>query len=138
MMKSMRCATELAMAPPVILGPVACNDEDGSTGPAEKELDFTLAAPSDVPSKQVVSIEARVTRATLVDYPLTVTFEEANMNEPFAVVATLQLSKPEDTIARINEEAARDPLYRVTICEAGAGAKLCTSHTAQVDVLDFP
>lgn len=137
-MKSMKRAAGLALAAGVVLGVVGCNDEGGSTGPADKELDFTLAAPSDVPSKQVVTIEARVTRATLVDYPLTVVFEEANMDEPYAVVATLQLSKPEDTIARINEEAARDPLYRVTICEAGAGAKLCTSHTAQVDVLDFP
>ncbi|HYO47353.1 MAG TPA: hypothetical protein VEY33_11780 [Gemmatimonadota bacterium] len=33
---------------------------------------------------------------------------------------------------------ARDPLYRVTVCEAGQAAKLCVAKTAQVDVLDFP
>lgn len=117
---------------------VACNDDGVTTGPAGKTLDFTLATPASVPTKQQVEIEARVTQAALVDYPLTVTFEEANTDQPFAVVATVQLNKPEDTIARISEEAARDPLYRVTICEAGAGAKLCASKTAQVDVLDFP
>ena len=48
------------------------------------------------------------------------------------------LLKPEDTTESISEEAARDPLYRVTICEAGQAAKLCLSKTALVDVLDFP
>jgi hypothetical protein len=51
---------------------------------------------------------------------------------------TVLLQKPEDTIARINEEAARDPLYRVTISEAGQAAVLSVSKTVQVDVLDFP
>jgi hypothetical protein len=73
-----------------------------------------------------------------VNYPLTVTFEEANQNQSFDLVATVLLQKPEDTMATISEEAARDPLYRVTICEAGQAAKLCVERTVQVDVLDFP
>lgn len=113
----------------------AC-EEEGTTGPAEKTLDFTLSAPSSVPTKQVVQLEARVTQAVLVNYPLTVTFEEANADDTFALVTTVLLSKPEDTIARINEEAARDPLYRVTVSEAG-GAPLRVSKMAQIDVLDF-
>lgn len=116
----------------------ACSGESGPTGPPEKALAFTLAAPSSVPTKQVVEIEVRVTRAALVNYPLTVTFEEANLNEPYALVAAVQLQKPEDTLVRISEEAARDPLYRVTITEAGGAAVLSVSRTVQVDVLDFP
>lgn len=77
-------------------------------------------------------------RRTTLAYPMTVTFEEANENQSFALVATVLLQRPEDTIAPIFEEAARDPLYRVTICEAGQTAKLCVERTAQVDVLDFP
>ena len=57
---------------------------------------------------------------------------------PVRMLATSLLQKPEDTVASISEEAARDPLYRVTICEAGQAAKLCVERTAQVDVLDFP
>ena len=117
---------------------LACNDSDGPAGPAEKALDFTLQAPGSVPTKQVLQIEVRVTQATLVNYPLTVTFEEANLDEPYAVIASVLLQKPEDTIARISEEAARDPLYRVTITEAGGAAVLSVSKTVQVDVLDFP
>jgi len=117
---------------------VACSGEGGPAGPPEKALAFTVAAPSSVPTKQVVEIEVRVTRATLVNYPLTVTFEEANLNEPYALVAAVQLQKPEDTLVRISEEAARDPLYRVTITEAGGAAVLSVTRTVQVDVLDFP
>jgi hypothetical protein len=120
-----------------LVGAAAC-DEDGTTAPAEKALDFTIAAPSAVPAKQIIELEARVTQAVLVNYPLTVTFEEANLDESFAVVATLLLQKPEDTIARINEEAARDPRYRVTISEAGQADPMSVSKTVQVDVLDFP
>lgn len=116
----------------------ACNDEGGTTGPAEKTLAFTLSAPSEIPTKGFVDIEARVTQAVLVNYPLTVTFEEANADQSYAVINTVLLQKPEDTIARSHEDAARDPLYRVTICEAGQTAKLCASKTAMVDVLDFP
>lgn len=115
-----------------------CADDGGTTGPAEKALAFTLAAPSSVPTKQQVEIEIRITAAALVNYPLTVTFEEANADQPYALVATVLLQKPEDTIASVSEEAARDPLYRVTICEAGQAAKLCVEKTAHVDVLDFP
>ena len=120
-----------------LVGAAAC-DEDGTTAPAEKALEFTLAAPSSVPTKQVIEIEARVTQAVLVNYPLTVTFEEANADDEFAVVASVLLQKPEDTVARINEEAARDPRYRVTISEARQAAPLSASKTVQVDVLDFP
>jgi hypothetical protein len=123
----------IAMA---FVGMAACED-DGTTGPAQKTLEFTLSAPSSVPTKQVVELEARVTQAVLVNYPLTVTFEEANADDTFALVSTVQLLKPEDTVAAINEEAARDPLYRVTVSEAG-GAPLRVSKTAQIDVLDFP
>jgi len=130
--------TWFALAIAVVVAAVGCDDEGGTTGPAEKALEFTLAAPSSVPTKQSVEIEARITQAALVNYPLTVTFEEANLDQPYAVVATVLLQKPEDTIARISEEAARDPLYRVTVCEAGQAARLCASRTAQVDVLDFP
>lgn len=116
----------------------ACSGGGGPTGPAQKALAFTLAAPISVPTKQVVEIEVHVTEARLVNYPLTVTFEEANLNQPYAVVASVLLRKPEDTLARIHEEAARDPLYRVTITEAGGAAVLRVSRTVQVDVLDFP
>jgi hypothetical protein len=115
-----------------------CSDDGGPAGLEEKELVFTLTAPSTIPTKQVVDLQARVTRATLVDYPLTVRFEEANQDQTFASVATVLLRKPEDTIAAISEDAARDPLYRVTICEAGQAARLCVERTVQVDVLDFP
>ena len=129
--------TTLVWIAALLAGIAGCSDDDGPAGPAGKELIFVLFAPSSVPTKQLVQIEARVTEAALVNYPLTVTFEEANEDQTFAVVATVLLQKPEDTIARISEEAARDPLYRVTICEAG-GAALCVERTAQVDVLDFP
>jgi hypothetical protein len=122
----------------VLMAGAACEDENGTTGPAEKELDFTLSAPSSVPTKQQIEIEVHITRASLVNYPLTVTFEEANVDQPYAVVATVLLQKPEDTLARISEEAARDPLYRVTVSEAGQAAVLSVSKTLQVDVLDFP
>ena len=56
----------------------------------------------------------------------------------YAAVASVLLQKPEDTLARIAEEAARDRLYRVTITEAGGAAVLSVSRTVQVDVLDFP
>ncbi|HEY7471483.1 MAG TPA: hypothetical protein VIE68_03965 [Gemmatimonadota bacterium] len=121
-----------------LLGVAACADDGGPAGPGEKALAFSLSAPSSVPTKQGVDLEIRVTRAALVNYPLTVTFEEANQDQPYALVATVLLQKPEDTTASISEDAARDPLYRVTICEAGLAAKLCVSKTAQVDVLDFP
>lgn len=121
----------------VLAGIAACADEDGTTGPAEKALEFSLSVPSSVETKQIIEIEIRITQAALVNYPLTVTIEEANADQSFAVVATVLLQKPEDTIARITEEAARDPLYRVTICEAGQAA-LCVARTAQIDVLDFP
>jgi hypothetical protein len=117
---------------------VACSDGGGPAGPALKALAFTLVAPTSVPTKRVVEIEVRVTEARLVNYPLTVTFEEANRTEPYAVVASVLLRKPEDTLARIVEEAARDPLYRVTITEAGGAAVLSVSRTVQVDVLDYP
>lgn len=116
----------------------ACDDTGGSTGPAEKALDFSLSAPSEIPTKGLVDLEARVTAAVLVNYPLTVTFEEANEDQGYAVIGTVLLQKPEDTVARSHEDAARDPLYRVTICEAGQAARLCVSRTARVDVLDFP
>lgn len=122
----------------LLAGLAGCSDDDDPAGPGGKELLFVLSAPSSVPTKQLVQLEARITEAALVNYPLTVTFEEANEDQTFAVVATVLLQKPEDTIARISEEAARDPLYRVTICEAGGAAKLCVERTAQVDVLDFP
>ena len=115
-----------------------CADDDGPAGPASKGLVFSLSAPQSVPTKQLVQLEVRVTEARLVNYPLTVTFEEANQNQSFDLVATVLLQKPEDTMATISEEAARDPLYRVTICEAGQAAKLCVERTVQVDVLDFP
>ena len=130
--------TTLVWIAALLAGIAGCSDDDGPAGPAGKELIFVLSAPSSVPTKQLVQIEARVTEAALVNYPLTVTFEEANEDQTFAVVATVLLQKPEDTIARISEEAARDPLYRVTICEAGGAAQLCVERTAQVDVLDFP
>ena len=116
----------------------ACSGESGPAGLPAKALAFTVAAPTSVPTKQVVEIEVRITRAALVNYPLTVTFEEANHNEPYALVTTVQLLKPEDTLVRISEEAARDPLYRVTITEAGGAAVLSGSRTVQVDVLDYP
>jgi hypothetical protein len=127
-----------ALAAVALAGAAACTDGGGPAGPAEKALAFTLAAPAAVPTKQVVEIEVRVTEARLVNYPLTVTFEEANRDEPYAMVAAVILRKPEDTLARIAEEAARDPLYRVTITEAGGAAVLSVSRTVQVDVLDFP
>jgi hypothetical protein len=127
-----------ALAAIVLVSAVACSGGGGPAAPAQKALAFTLAAPTSVPTKQVVEIEVRVTEARLVNYPLTVTFEEANLNEPYAVVASVLLQKPEDTLARIAEEAARDPLYRVTITEAGGAAVLSVSRTVQVDVLDFP
>lgn len=122
----------------LIAGAAACADAGGPEGPAEKALAFALSAPGSVPTKQAVELEIRVTRASLVHYPLTVTFEEANRSQPYTLVATVLLQKPEDEIARIFEDAARDPLYRVTICEAAPAARLCVSKTAQVDVLDFP
>jgi hypothetical protein len=127
-----------ALAAIVLMASIACSDESGPAGPAEKALEFTLSAPSSVPTKQVIEIEVRVTQAALVNYPLAVTFEEANLNEPYAVIASVLLQKPEDVLARISEEAARDPLYRVTITEAGGAAVLSVSRTVQVDVLDFP
>lgn len=134
----MRRALWLGLAVAVLVGAAGCDDEGGTTGPAEKSLEFTLAVPGSIPTKQVIEIEVRVTQATLVNYPLTVTFEEANTDQPYAVIGTVLLQKPEDTIVRISEDAARDPLYRVTICEAGQAARLCVSRTAPVDVLDFP
>ena len=121
-----------------LAGAAACADAGGPEGPAEKALAFALSAPGSVPTKQGVELEIRVTRASLVHYPLIVTFEEANRSQPYTLVATVVLQKPEDRIARVFEDAARDPLYRVTICEAAPAAKLCVSKTAQVDVLDFP
>ncbi|HJR54168.1 MAG TPA: hypothetical protein VJ982_10695 [Gemmatimonadota bacterium] len=115
-----------------------CSDDDGPVGTGDKALIFSFTAPQSVPTKQVVDLEIRVTEARLVNYPLTVTFEEANDDQTFEVVATVLLQKPEDTIASISEEAARDPLYRVTICEAGGGSRLCVERTVQVDVVDFP
>lgn len=122
----------------LLAGLAGCADDGGPAGPASKALNFSFSAPPSVPTKQQVDLEIRVTQARLVNYPLTVTFEEANEDQPFALVATVLLQKPEDTIATITEEAARDPLYRVTICEAGQAAKLCVERTVQVDVLDFP
>jgi hypothetical protein len=120
------------------MGIVACADDGDPAGPAEKALEFSLSAPTSVPTKQGVELQIRITQAALVNYPLTVSFEEANQDQPYALVATVQLQKPEDTFARVAEEAARDPIYRVTICEAGLAARLCVSKTTQVDVLDFP
>jgi len=134
----MRCALWMGLAAAVFVGGAGCDDEAGTTGPAEKSLEFTLLVPGSIPTKQVIEIEVRVTQAALVNYPLTVTFEEANTDQPYAVIGTVLLQKPEDTIVRISEDAARDPLYRVTICEAGQAARLCASRTAPVDVLDFP
>lgn len=122
----------------LLAGLAGCSDDDGPTGSGDKALVFSFSAPQSVPTKQLVELEVRVTEARLVNYPLTVTFEEANDEQTFEVVATVMLQKPEDTMATISEEAARDPLYRVTICEAGGAAHLCVERTAQVDVLDFP
>ena len=122
----------------LLAGIAACADDDGPAGPEEKALLFSFSAPPSIPTKQLVELQVQVTEAALVNYPLTVTFEEANEDQTFELVATVLLQKPEDTTATISEEAARDPLYRVTICEAGQAAKLCVERTAQVDVLDFP
>ena len=122
----------------LLAGLAGCGDDDGPAGIDSKALAFSFSAPQSVPTKQLVDLEVRVTEARLVNYPLTVTFEEANDEQSFEVVATVLLQKPEDTIATISEEAARDPLYRVTICEAGGAAHLCVERTAQIDVLDFP
>ena len=122
----------------LLAGLAACGDDGGPASTGSKALVFSLSAPQSVPTKQLVELQIRVTEARLVNYPLTVTFEEANEDQTFEVVATVLLQKPEDTIATISEEAARDPLYRVTICEAGGAAHLCVERTAQVDVLDFP
>jgi hypothetical protein len=123
----------------LVAGSVACADDDDPTGPADKVLEFSLSAPSSVPTKQQVEVEIRITQAALVNYPLTVTFEESNVDQPYALVATKILQKPEDTTERISEEAARDPVYRVTVCEAGSeAARLCVEKTVQVDVVDFP
>lgn len=121
-----------------LAGIAACSEDGGTTGPAEKALEFSLSAPTSVPTKQSVEVEIRITQASLVNYPLRVTFEEANANQPYSLLTTVLLQKPEDTAARISEDAARDPLYRVTVCEAGQAAKLCVAKTALVDVLDFP
>jgi hypothetical protein len=122
----------------LLAGLAGCGGDDGPAGIDGKALTFSFSAPPSVPTKQLVELEIRVIEARLVDYPLTVTFEEANQDQAFELVATVLLRKPEDTIATISEEAARDPLYRVTICEAGGAAHLCVERTAQVDVLDFP
>lgn len=122
----------------LLAGVAGCSDDGGLAGLQVKELSFTISAPSTVPTKQVVDLAARVTRATLVDYPLTVKFEEAIQGQTFAHLATVLLQEPEDAIASIREDAARDPVYRVTICEAGEAARLCVERTVQVDVLDFP
>ena len=132
----MKHALWLGLAVLLVGGATGC-DDGGTTGPAEKTLEFTLLVPGSIPTKQVIAIEARVTQARLVDYPLTVTFEEANVDQEFAFLSAHHLSKPEETTARITEDAARDPVYRVTVCEAGA-AGMCVSRTRQVDVLDFP
>lgn len=116
----------------------ACEGAGSPAGVAEKAIAFTVQAPGSVPTKQVVDIEVRVTRASLLNYPLTVTFEEANRGEPFVLVASVLLRKPEDIVARIREEAARDPQYRVTIREAGGDAVLSAVRIVHVDVLDFP
>ena len=122
----------------LVAGMTACADGKGPAAPAEKDLAFSFSLPGSIPTKQLVELEIRVTRASLVQYPLTVTFEEAIGDWPYALVATVVLHEPEDTIARISEDAARDPLYRVTVCETGPATRLCVSKTAQVDVLDFP
>ena len=122
----------------LIAGMAACADAGGPAGPGEKALAFSFSAPVTVPTKQAVDLEIRVTQASLVGYPLTVTFEEANRDQPYALVATVLLRNPEHMIASVSEDAARDPLYRVTVCEAGLAPRLCASKTAQVDVLDYP
>ena len=83
----------------LLAGFAGCAEDDGPAGPANKGLVFSLAAPQSVPTKQLVQLEVRVTEARLVNYPLTVTFEEANQNQSFELVATVLLQKPEDTMA---------------------------------------
>jgi hypothetical protein len=122
----------------LLAGLAGCSEDGGPAGSEGKTLVFSFSAPQSVPTKQLVELQVHVTEARLVNYPLTVTFEEANDEQTFEVVATVLLQKPEDTTATISEEAARDPLYRVTICEAGGAAHLCVERAAQVDVLDFP
>ena len=95
------------LAAAVVAGAAGCDDEGGTTGPQAKALDFTLSAPTEIATKGFVDIEVRVTDAVLVNYPLTVTFEEANQDQSFAVINTVLLQKPEDTIARSHEDAAR-------------------------------
>lgn len=134
----MRRALWLGLAVAVFAGAAGCDGEGGTTGPAEKSLAFTLVVPGSIPTKQVIEIEVWLTRARLLDYPLTVTFEEANTGQPFTLISTVVLREPGDRVVRISEDAARDPLYRVTICEADQSVRLCVSRTAPVDVLDFP
>ncbi|HET6361820.1 MAG TPA: hypothetical protein VFH11_07155 [Gemmatimonadota bacterium] len=117
-----------------------CADDGpaGPAGPADKALEFSLSAPASIPRKQLVQLEVLVTRASSLTYPLTVRFEEANANQEFVLIATVLLQDPRETTAGIAEDAARDPLYRVTICDAGGAAQVCVERTAQVDDLDFP
>ncbi len=112
----------------------ACNG--GPAGPGEPQIDFTVTAPTTVNTKRVVDVEARITSAQGVQFPLMVVFEKANVGEPFFQVASYQLQGNQRT-AVAGIPVLSDPRIRVTVRESSA-AEISVSKTIQVDVLDFP
>ena len=128
----MRCCLTTGLTLAAILG---CSD-GGPIAP-HQSFDFTIVAPTQIGSKAVVEIEARITDLDQAVYPLTFRFEKANAGQDFVVVAEIVLHAPEARVARAAIPILMDPQIRVTGRES-SDRHITVSKTVQIDVLDFP
>jgi hypothetical protein len=120
----------------VVVGLLATACSDDPTGVAQPNIRFSITAPTQVATKTVIDVEARITEVTRVQVPLVVIFEKANVNEPFFEVGRFILTGDQRlAVARV--PVLMDPRIRITVRESGP-AELSVSQTVQVDVLDFP
>ena len=114
----------------------ACSD-DGPSGLGRKTLDFEIEAPQQIPTKSVVTVEARITDIDAARYPLIFVFEKANVGEPFVAVAQITLARSGQRIASAAIPVVMDPRIRVTVRESSE-SETTVSKTVFIDVLDFP
>ncbi len=110
---------------------------DNPSAPAETALDFQIDVPHQIQTKGVLDVETRITRANGIQYPLTVTYEKANVDEPFLKVGEVYINDASQSVTGVRVPILKDPQIRVTVSEASA-AHLTVSKTVAVDVVDFP
>lgn len=119
---------------------IACSDDgDGNPFVLQPQLDFQIVVPAELAVKGVVDVEMRILVARNVEYPLEVTFEKANVGEPFVALAPVQIigSASTNSVSIGPVPVYEDPTFRVTVTESSA-QRISVSKLVTVNVLEFP